>query len=87
MATRKKKKDNGRGGARPGAGRKAGPTGRRKLVTLRLDASVWQWLKHTVKQRRAAGESKLTRTELVEELIKEGIRRRSPSYLPPERSF
>jgi hypothetical protein len=78
MATRKKKKDNGRGGARPGAGRKAGPTGRRKLVTLRLDASVWQWLKHT------AGESKLTRTELVEELIEEGIRRRSPSYLPPE---
>jgi|GraSoi_2013_60cm_1033757.scaffolds.fasta_scaffold92762_2 hypothetical protein len=69
MATRKKKKDNGRGGRRAGAGRKA-PAGRRELVTLRLDPNVGQWLKNTVKQRRVAGESKLTRTRLIEEILK-----------------
>ena len=69
MATRKKRKHNGRGGRRPGAGRKA-PAGKRELVTLRLDPNVGQWLKNTVKQRRSTGESKLTRTRLIEEILK-----------------
>jgi hypothetical protein len=83
MSTRKKKKDNGRGGRRPGAGRKAAPTGRRELVALRLDPSVRQWLKNTVKQRRLTGEPKLTRTRLVEEILKaEMVRRKLPKEGP-----
>ena len=66
MATRKKKKDNGRGGRRPGAGRKA-PAGRRKYLGIRLDPKLQQRL---VAKAKA---DKCSLTELVETLLKDAL--------------
>jgi predicted HicB family RNase H-like nuclease len=66
MATRKKKKDNGRGGKRPGAGRKA-PAGKREYLGIRLNPKLRQRLAAKAKAE------KCSLTELVERLLKTAL--------------